>query len=234
MLKSEDQKIRKYAKKLKCINYLGGCCKICNESNLFKLTFHHKDPNEKEFSFSDRINSRWSTLKIELDKCDLLCANCHRELHYELSVIKNKDRRVNKLIYLEHSGSKCCKCGYNKCPSSLTFHHRDKDSKIFSIGNLGKKLNTIDDLDKFIISEIDKCDLLCANCHVIEHIDIDLYNKNIDLIIKKSENIKEIQIKINREEVYKMLDSGMKQKDIAKYFKASNGTISDIKRCRKK
>lgn len=81
-------------------------------------------------------------------------------------------------------------------------------------------------------NELDKCDLLCANCHVIEHVDIEFYNKNIDLIINKSKNIKEIQGKINREEVYKMLDSGMKQKDIAKHFNASNGTISDIKKNR--
>ena len=232
MLKSEDQKIRKYAKKLKCINYLGGNCKICNESNLFKLTFHHRDPNKKDFSFGDRINSKWSTLKNELDKCDLLCANCHRELHHELSKIKNIDRRKDKLIYLEYSGGRCCKCGYNKCPSSLTFHHREKDSKDFSIGALSERVNSIEELDELIINEIDKCDLLCANCHVIEHVGIEFYNKNIDLIINKSKNIKEIQGKINREEVYKMLDSGMKQKDIAKHFNASNGTISDIKKNR--
>ena len=122
MLKSEEQKIRKYAKKLKCVNYLGDVCKKCGESNLFKLTFHHINPKEKEFKFSDSINSRWSRLKKELDKCELLCQNCHREFHFELESTY-VDMRNDKKIYLEYGGSECLGCGYNKCPGALTFHH---------------------------------------------------------------------------------------------------------------
>jgi hypothetical protein len=226
-----SQKILTYAKKIKSIKYKGGCCKICKETNIFKLTFHHIDISEKEFEYSDYKNYRWSILKNELDKCDLLCQNCHRELHYNFDSLDK--RRNDKLIYLEYSGASCVKCGYNKCPSSLTFHHRDPKEKDFWIGGLSERINSIYELSERVKNELDKCDLLCANCHVIEHVDIEFYNKNIDLIINKSKSIKEIQSKINREEVYKMLDSGMKQKDIAKYFNASNGTISDIKKGRK-
>jgi uncharacterized protein YerC len=228
MKTSEKQKIRKYAKKLKCINYLGGSCIKCGESSFFKLAFHHKNPNEKEFNFGNKINIRWSKLKDELDKCDLLCQNCHRELHYSLDNLDN--RRGDKRIYLEYTGSQCVKCGYNECPAALTFHHRNPEEKEFWIGGLSERINSVYELDERIKNELDKCDLLCANCHSFEHSDYNFFEKNKNIIEIKSDNIKEIQSKIDRKEVYRMLDSGIKQSEIAKYFNASNGTISDIKK----
>ena len=44
------------------------------------LEFHHPDPMTKEFNISDRITS-FEAIRAELDKCHLLCANCHREVH---------------------------------------------------------------------------------------------------------------------------------------------------------
>ena len=127
MDKRKSAKILKFAKKYKAIQYLGGCCVSCGENNQFKLTFHHIDINDKEFEYGDYDDRRWTDLKDELNKCELLCQNCHREKHYnENRILKyGIERRTNKLIYLEYSGSKCVKCGYDKCPSSLTFHHRD-------------------------------------------------------------------------------------------------------------
>jgi len=43
--------------------------------------FHHRDPNEKDFTIGNCLNKRWETIKSELDKCDLVCANCHRLGH---------------------------------------------------------------------------------------------------------------------------------------------------------
>ena len=229
MTRSIYEKILRYAKKIKSINYLGGKCAICNESNLFKLSFHHRDPNEKGFEYGDYSNSRWTKIQNELDKCDLLCHNCHRELHFNKSELKYGDRRrKNKSIYLEYSGGKCIKCGYNKCPASLVFHHRNRDEKSFSIGNASKKVNSISELDNRISDEIDKCDLLCQNCHCVEHSDIELFKKYKDIIYDKINDYKEIQAKIDRNMVYEMYSKGLSQKDIALYFAASNGAISDI------
>lgn len=219
-------KILIYAKKIKSINYLGGECVKCSETNPFKLTFHHRDPNEKEFQYNNYKNYRWSFLKKELDKCDLLCQNCHRELHYGLDNLDN--RRGSKKIYLEYAGGECVKCGYSDCPAALTFHHRNPEEKEFWIGGLSERINSVHELGEKIKNELDKCDLLCANCHVVEHSDVDFFNKNKVEIINKSINYKELQTKINRDEVYKMYDSGMKQVEISKHFNASKGTISDI------
>ena len=69
--------------KQKAVEYKGGCCEICSYNRcLAALTFHHRDPNEKDFGISDIMNTvRWSRIQKELDKCYLLCANCHAEVH---------------------------------------------------------------------------------------------------------------------------------------------------------
>ena len=68
-------------KKLKLIEYKGGTCIRCGYKNCYKaLEFHHLDPNKKDFSISSNSFS-FEKMKIESDKCVLLCANCHREYH---------------------------------------------------------------------------------------------------------------------------------------------------------
>lgn len=225
--KTINQKILRYAKKALSVNYLGSVCNICGEDDQFKLTFHHRDPNTKDFTYSIYKSHRLTKLKKELDKCDLLCQNCHRELHYELDKT-DKSLRNDKLIYLEYSGGSCLKCGYNKCPASLTFHHRDPHKKEFWIGGLSERINSISDLNDIIKKEIDKCDLLCANCHVLEHSDISFYENNKDIILDKINKYKERQPKIDRIKVYNMFESGMRQKEIAKHFNSSKSTISEI------
>jgi|19_taG_2_1085344.scaffolds.fasta_scaffold03914_7 hypothetical protein len=69
--------------KLKAIEYKGGCCKECGYcKNNASLDFHHL--RDKEYAVGNLIRKvpKWDKLKEELDKCILLCANCHRELHY--------------------------------------------------------------------------------------------------------------------------------------------------------
>jgi len=42
--------------------------------------FHHSDPNKKETTIGS--SRAFESMKKELDKCALICANCHRKLHY--------------------------------------------------------------------------------------------------------------------------------------------------------
>lgn len=77
----------KRALKEECVNYKGGECIRCGYSKcLAAFDFHHRDPQEKDVKISDFRKRKFTDeIKLELDKCDLLCANCHREIHDELS-----------------------------------------------------------------------------------------------------------------------------------------------------
>lgn len=72
--------------KLKAIEYKGGKCERCGyDKSVYALTFHHKDPNEKDFGIGgDGGTKAWEKIRIELDKCVLLCANCHAEEHEKI------------------------------------------------------------------------------------------------------------------------------------------------------
>lgn len=74
---------RQQAFKKRCASYKGGACQRCGyDKYIGALDFHHRDPTQKDFTVSHRKNHKWSkSLEKELDKCDLLCANCHREAH---------------------------------------------------------------------------------------------------------------------------------------------------------
>ena len=58
-----------------------GCAK-CNESRYYVLDFHHIDPNQKLFQIGGGENGGWEKNKKEIDKCIILCSNCHREYHH--------------------------------------------------------------------------------------------------------------------------------------------------------
>jgi hypothetical protein len=67
--------------KIKLIEYKGGRCEICGYDKCMRaLSFHHKNPNEKDFSISGKSLS-FEKLKGEVDKCMLVCSNCHSEIH---------------------------------------------------------------------------------------------------------------------------------------------------------
>ena len=72
--------------RLKAIEHLGGKCIKCGyEKYPEVLEFHHRDPSQKDFNVSSKGHSRsWERVRKEIEKCDLLCANCHRELHAEI------------------------------------------------------------------------------------------------------------------------------------------------------
>jgi hypothetical protein len=82
----EQQRLKKRLRKLEAINYLGGKCEKCGlEFHPSVYEFHHKDPTVKEKDPSKMLQLSWLRVVKELDKCSLLCANCHRLTHHEES-----------------------------------------------------------------------------------------------------------------------------------------------------
>jgi hypothetical protein len=72
-----------------------------------------------------------------------------------------QDRRKKvKEQAIKYKNSKCALCGYDRCIYSLEFHHIDSDLKKFTIAHAAYQRKWSEVLD-----ELDKCVLLCANCH---------------------------------------------------------------------
>jgi 5-methylcytosine-specific restriction endonuclease McrA len=74
---------RQHILKQDMVNYKGGKCENCGyDKYLGALEFHHMNPKEKDFNLSQLKSYKFDqVIKNELDKCILLCANCHREIH---------------------------------------------------------------------------------------------------------------------------------------------------------
>lgn len=69
--------------RVKAVAYGGGKCAICGYDRCPRaLSFHHREPGKKAFGLSARgLTRSWEKMKEELDKCILVCANCHMEIH---------------------------------------------------------------------------------------------------------------------------------------------------------
>ncbi len=67
----------------KAREYKGGKCMLCGYDRCpDALEFHHTDPTKKDFGLSVKgLTRSWEKIRTEIDKCVLVCANCHREIH---------------------------------------------------------------------------------------------------------------------------------------------------------
>ena len=74
---------RRRAVRAKLVAYKGGHCILCGYSKCVDaLDLHHLDASQKEFGISSGgLTRAWSKVVAEADKCILVCANCHREIH---------------------------------------------------------------------------------------------------------------------------------------------------------
>jgi len=75
--------------RVKAVAHKGGQCEICGYNNCPEaLEFHHLDSRHKDFGISQKGYTRsWEKVKAEIEKCVLICANCHRELHAKIAAL---------------------------------------------------------------------------------------------------------------------------------------------------
>ena len=72
---------RRDQQRTKAIDLCGGKCFFCKNNDYDVLTFHHRNPKTKKFNLCNNWQKNWNELKLEIQKCDLLCANCHMKFH---------------------------------------------------------------------------------------------------------------------------------------------------------
>jgi hypothetical protein len=184
------------------VDYKGGRCQICGYDRCLRaLDFHHVDPTTKRFNVAGSHLRSCDVLRAELEKCVLVCSNCHNEIdvgaahttrsrktdptgaskcercgrRFEFKPRKGmtrnrcnsccqarstpESRRELKQRMVEYKGGACQLCGYARHWAALTFHHVDPRLKRFNIAG-GHNYSFAR-----ICEELDKCVLVCANCH---------------------------------------------------------------------
>jgi len=82
----------RWRNKMRLIQYKGGKCMICGYSKPIASAyhFHHIDAKKKEFTVSKFMSRSLESLKKEVDKCDLVCGNCHAEIHDKENAISRE------------------------------------------------------------------------------------------------------------------------------------------------
>ncbi|WP_222915422.1 hypothetical protein [Natrinema sp. SYSU A 869] len=135
-------------------------CSQCGVDTAACLDFHHTDETTKRMAVGRMVTFGYGkeTLREEIEKCDVLCANCHRVLHYS----KPEQERRQWTHNLKRDAG-CDRCEESD-PACLDFHHfGDKKeatvAKLVSNGQPKDRIRT----------EINRCRVLCANCHRTEH-----------------------------------------------------------------
>lgn len=108
-------------------------------------------------TYENRICSKHGLVSHIKDKYVFRCKPCRAEA-------VQKRRRKLKLMAMEHLGGKCNRCGYNKSVAAMHFHHKIPSQKEFSISVDGSTRSW-----ERIKAEVEKCELLCANCHAEVH-----------------------------------------------------------------
>lgn len=140
------------------------------------MDFDHRDPSRKSFNvMSGRamLMSR-SRLMAEIDKCDIVCANCHAARTYQWLITRDQGTggtsrrleekrrywRVHAKLLEQLRDVPCADCGLRFPPYVMQFDHRDSSEKKYTvtrmIGRAGRAR---------ILEEAAKCDIVCANCH---------------------------------------------------------------------
>lgn len=228
----DSEYILRWAKKIRAVNILGGKCSKCGNDNIFNLEFHHL--RNKLHDIQSLSGGRWSKIEKEIESCILLCRNCHSE-HFSESfnkkddkniIARNRNIKIKQKLLLIKNVTSCQRCGYKGInDSSLVFHHSEEDKKSFSVNvcSIRRKIKWED-----VLLEIEKCEVICQNCHIKEHTDIEKFNKLKDLIYKKVNNIKELPKPYDKKEIIKMYDGGMKQIEIVRKLGCCKGTVSMI------
>ena len=138
-------------------------CNICGETRFYCLDFHHRNPKAKKDTVCNLIRHGYCTDIVleEINKCDIICSNCHRKEH--TNTYKYLSKKARYVLELKQKSS-CNKCGFSS-PECLDFHHTE-DNKTNGIGAmLRDKSASLEDIK----TEIDKCIILCSNCHREEH-----------------------------------------------------------------
>ena len=143
-------------------------CEHCGLAEASVLDFHHRNPDQKKMAVNEMVTYGYGkdALRAELQKCVVLCANCHRREHFEVPDPPEGDETEQRRRWIyeyKQESNGCTRCDRTD-PACLVFHHTG-DKKRATIARLVADRYPKEE----IRAEVEKCELLCANCHRKEH-----------------------------------------------------------------
>ena len=118
---------------------------------------------EEEFSFKNKAKG---IRQAHCKECHKVWRRSHYEGNKEKEYQRSREWKRSRARWLKEfkSDKKCERCGFDN-PAALHFHHRDSEQKEFNIGHI----STLGIGEEKALEEIAKCEIICANCHAIEH-----------------------------------------------------------------
>lgn len=190
-------------RKEQCVIYKGGECCKCGETELPLLDFHHLNLKEKETGISKMVSKSFLGIKAELDKCILLCANCHREAHYFREIL------IDNFVQTDEVFQKI----------------KTIEDEIFKFKTtLGKNQKSILIKKEKIIKQCDNCKKdvykdkkLCRNCTYLQRRKFNPEKSELELIIKTNNSLEAVgrYYKVNSNSIRKRcLKLGINYKDL--------------------
>jgi len=141
----------------------------------YAMDFDHRDGDQKAFWVSRRAGSvSRDRLLAELEKCDIVCANCHRARTHARALarrqmridagdrptIESRLRRDQTALLQQLRDVPCADCQQRFPFFAMDFDHRDPADKLFEVPRMLGRVTT-----RELLEEASKCDIVCANCH---------------------------------------------------------------------
>lgn len=147
-------------------------CKKCGNTVPLRTWIEGKlrTNNHRLYCFDCSPFGQHNTRKLEVENGEksFTCVRCGKLYVYKVAsgrssticvgCMVTRRRQAIKEQAIELKGGCCEQCGYSKSKRALQFHHRNKEDKTFTISAYSKSW-------KKVAAELDKCALLCANCH---------------------------------------------------------------------
>lgn len=152
-------------------NTKSGSCMDCGgKLHYCQMDFDHRDQSQKKKPISRLHQAGMKILLEEIEKCDLVCANCHRDRTQKqaeraridkagLTKRQELTQKTNEFVNSLKAEKICADCGDPHPYWRLDFDHRE--DKVSTVSKL--KLGCYS--KERILEEVAKCDLVCANCH---------------------------------------------------------------------
>ena len=134
-------------------------CKLISNENWY-LSFEKSGKYMCKKCHNEYEHKRRSTDKGR-KQTHIIQTRYYKKNKTEIIAKAKENKKVIPKIIAELKVNGCAICGYNKCNSTLSFHHTDPKDKCFQISH-GNIMRT----DSKLVDELNKCILLCANCHM--------------------------------------------------------------------